>query len=123
MKIAINGDIIDTELIYEITDVRVYINTFSVYFNGEIYFNINLFNNNLKQIKINVETYYSSKEKFMDFKEINKEFAMLSMNEREDFVKNTHAFKTALIKIENFRKEIVDIWSNHQSHIPQFNLD
>ena len=91
MKIAINGDIINTKDIYKVTKIQ------KVFYDFEFRFSIELFNNHEIQVGI---LEWAVEEKEYTRQELNK----------------------AKIKLAKFRQSIIDIWSENQSEIPQFNI-
>jgi len=118
MKIAINGEIIDTENIYKITkisnlNIKEYINIIRINKSHfEIYFNIML-NNNFSDKKIIVKL----KSKQLEFKYMEDSEINTLVKELEEWQTNT------LDKISNFREKIIKAWSDNQSTIPQFNIE
>jgi hypothetical protein len=105
MKIAVNGNIIDTENIYKITKVEIdniieeSENRFAFY-KGHwitISFKIKIFNNKDIQILESLRDFNS----FINYK--NDKF-------------------NSIQKLNKFRDSIIEIWSENQSEIPQFNV-
>jgi len=111
MKISVNDEIIDTEDIYKIGKVEgnntwTYINDGHTH--SGFYFTIFLYN------KKSIEIYLDGDDVFQK-------------NENENgwwFNKSTYLEKLEKVreKIENFREEIINIWSNNQRNIPTFNI-
>lgn len=102
MKIAINGDVIDTKDIYKITKVQENENEW-----GKVFY-IQLFN----KIEIEVAIGYTK---------FDYDTMKASTQEEANAIVIEH--KSATVKkIEDFRQSIIDIWSDNQSDIPQFNL-
>lgn len=93
MKIAINGDIIDTENIYKITKIKR--NNLDINQEWCHTFEIQLFNNKI------IEIIDQFPQKYLHNK-----------------LENQNIYD----KISNFRDGIIKIWSENQSDIPQFNL-
>jgi hypothetical protein len=102
MKIAINGDIIDTKDIYKITKVQENENEW-----GKVFY-IQFFNKN----EIEVAIAYTQ----FDYNTMKA-----STQEEANSILIEHKNVTVK-KIEDFRQSIIDIWSDNQSDIPQFNL-
>ena len=92
MKIAINGDIIDTKNIYKIHEIDRNDLTGG---NWNHSFIIESFKNKYLYVRL----YFTDEE----------------LQNKEDNDKH-------FIKINEFRDSIVKIWSENQSEIPQFNL-
>lgn len=100
MKIAVNGDIIDTKDIYKISKIQE---------NDDVYgkvFYIQLFN------KIEIEV-------AITYPDYNGKTP--SSQQEADTLLAEHRQKT-IDKIEAFRQSIITVWSDNQSDIPQFNL-
>jgi hypothetical protein len=128
MKIAINGDIMDTKDFYSITKIFI--------LEDCQYFKIISFNKNEYIVKYIFNTvvwnHYDNKKskhghivylckdkkilKFFDEKETNSD------KKAESFRLNTSHYKNEIEKFKKIRQSIVNIWSNNQSKIPQFNL-
>lgn len=102
MKIAINGDVIDTKDIYKITKVQENENEW-----GKVFY-IQLFN----KIEIEVAIAYTQFD-YSTMKASTQEEANSILIEHKN---------VTIKKIEDFRQSIIDIWSDNQSDIPQFNL-
>ena len=115
MKIAINGEIIDTENIYKISKVNSEYKGGSIqYFN----FNITLFN----KITVTVSNQASI---FLDgdFRLKTGYFEVLKEKATAKDLKEHPIYVEAFNKINNLREKIIKVWSNDQSTIPQFNLE
>jgi hypothetical protein len=117
MKIAINGNIIDTKDIYKISEITKD-DIFHIHFKFTIY----LFNAKKIDCKIYSNTYfdgagYASLKETINFTEKN----IRKIGKLQDCI-NSNQYKEALKKITNFRNSIVKVWSENQSDIPQFNL-
>ena len=99
MKIAINGDVIDTKDIYKITKVQENENEW-----GKVFY-IQFFNKNEIELAIAYTQF---------------DYSTTSTQEEANSILIEH--KNVVKKIEDFRQSIIDIWSDNQSDIPQFNL-
>ena len=114
MKIAINGEIIDTKDIYKISDVNVEYNFSRPHFK----FTMQLFNN----IPIVV---HNAADIFLDgtFTLKTESFKILKEKATKQDLIEHPIYVDAFNKISNLRNEIIKIWSENQSEIPQFNLE
>jgi hypothetical protein len=112
MKISINGNIIETEDIYRISEItskdKDHISNF---------FTIYMFNNQILQVSNYSGCYIDN-----NYISINNE----NTHNTRDITKLKELFeklnKECLNKIIKTRQDIVDIWSNNQSNIPKFEL-
>lgn len=116
MKIAINGNIIDTKKIYNITPIensdRKYTNRINE--PGKKYdylgfsFNIEFLNKKSLCINCTGDNIFPRRENY----------------HWNDWYKENYENKYELLRIhiEKFRDSIIKIWSENQSDIPQFNL-
>lgn len=102
MKIAVNGEVIDTKDIYKISRIQ---ECDEVY--GKVFY-IQLFN------KIEIEV-------AITYPKFDYNGKTPSSQEEANALITEHRQKT-IDKIEAFRQSIIDIWSDNQSDIPQFNL-
>ena len=118
MKIAINGEIIDTESIYKISKVTSSYRGGSYIYYISFEFNIFLFNRKEIQVYNQVSIYLDKHSSLMTgYSEVIKH------NATKEDLENHPIYIEALSKISNLRDEIIKIWSNNQSSIPQFNLE
>lgn len=111
MKIAVNGNIIDTEHIYKITPL---------YIQKELYFMrfyIKLFNNKDIEVFKTTGIYYHSVGDTLEIKNIEK---YIKITRKEALLRSEYV--NSLKDITNFRDSIIKIWKDNQSTIPQFNL-
>lgn len=115
MKIAINGDIIDTKDIYKIRDIT----TKDV---GHLNFRfvLHLFNGKYIDIKLYSNTYFNGNA-HSSIKTKNGTINNHNTGTLKDCI-SSDEYKAALNKISKFRDQIIKIWSENQSDIPQFNL-
>lgn len=123
MKIAINGEIIDTENIYKIDKIYEYGSEYSDMFDS-LGFNIDLFNDKTIEVTVTLPIYFYGYGESISRKELgNKQDTGIIMEDAtmEDFRKMPEYIE-ALTKISNLRDEIIKIWSNNQGTIPQFNI-
>lgn len=123
MKIAINGEIIDTESIYKIDKIYEYESEYSDMFDS-LRFNIDLFNDKTIEVKVTLPIYFYGYGESISRKElVNKQDTDIIMEDAtiEDFRKMPEYIE-AHAKISNLRDEIIKIWSNNQGTIPQFNI-
>ena len=124
MKIAINGEIIDTKDIYKISKVVVgsKVGTFQ-YFS----FDITLFNKIKVVINQDIELFLdrnsSLKSCKMDLFLENGGFELLKENATNQDLIEHPIYVDALNKINNLRDGVIKIWSENQSEIPQFNIE
>ena len=104
MKIAINGSIIETETIYEITPIEC----------GDwvIVFLIKMFNTQ-QLITVKMDISFNSRD--------SKYFVWYKGGRNKNFDNYEDARQFAITRIENIRNEIIALWSNNQSTIPQIN--
>lgn len=102
MKIIVNDQIIDTENIFSISEVKE---------GATLNFEINFFNGKSMDVEVNN---YLSTDEFTSIKSI------------QNIVERNSAFeKLNADRIEKFKKtwsELVNIWSNNQTKIPRFNF-
>ncbi|MFW6225394.1 MAG: hypothetical protein ACOC3V_00380 [bacterium] len=101
MRIAINGDVIDTKHIYKIHKIRTI--EFTGWGKYDLYsckFDIESFNKKFIEVKLPY-----------DFSNVN------SQTEFNIVKKDTEK------KLSDFRDKIINIWLQNQSEIPQFNLN
>ncbi|MFW6226091.1 MAG: hypothetical protein ACOC3V_03960 [bacterium] len=102
MKIAINGDIIDTKHIYKISKLETINFAYPKNYGSHYCCSFRIQSFNRKTIVV---------ENVYDF---------TGYQNQDDFyrvVKNTEK------KLSDFRDKIINIWLQNQSEIPQFNLD
>lgn len=111
MKIAINGDIIDTCDIFKITDININYETSYICDS----FNIIFYND--KKMCFYGDKYNVDSDFLSLFGKLKDEFI-----DPIEYVKSTEEYKNSLKKITDFRDSIVKIWSENQTLIPQFNL-
>jgi hypothetical protein len=111
MKIAINGDIIDTQDIYMITEIKLERDGVN-YSNLLLVFRIKLWNN--KEVIV--------KRLFTPSSDTNRKIMLKSITKLND-LKDTTEYKDSYLIFSNFRDEIINVWSNNQPTIQQFNLD
>jgi hypothetical protein len=116
MKIAINGDIVDTEDIYKIT--KILSDT-----NGSIHHSFVIYLFNKKNITITIDTTCYNLGGFNSMIGDRR----LSLEQGDDlsleFLQQTPEYQESLGRITKFRDSLIDIWSQNQSQIPQFNLN
>jgi len=102
MKIAVNGQYIDTKNIYKISEIKEY--------EDYLYFEIESFNKELVEVKI--------KTRNMQNIELPKE----NFNEKSE--KSIYIFaEINKMRLESMRQEIVKIWAENQPNIPMINLE
>jgi len=124
MKIAINGEIIDTNDIYKIDNKVIEMYT------GQsitgLGFTITCFNNHklnsrlplpirLDLDKIIVKPIYKGGV-LKDEEIIKREATLKDLRQMPEYIEIYN-------KLEDFRKSIVEVWTNNQGNIPQFNLE
>lgn len=118
MKIAINGSLIETEHIYEITKI-----TFDNWGHLHFTFEIKLFNDKIITIKKSSNCYIGDKH---DSKNPEHRVYTTVGESRGDRtyreVIESDVYHDALEEIVNFRNKILNVWSNNQLKIPQFNI-
>lgn len=107
MKISVNRNIIETELIYLITDIISDCN------DKRHFFKIKMFNNVELEISLNIILAHNEYKKYFDG----------SFSERKDIVKESESYLIQLDKISKFREEIITLWSNNQPKIPILELN
>lgn len=112
MKIAVNGNIIDTKHIYKITEIKnalynSYAGPTDPHYLGYS-FNIDFFNKRELIITISGDDLFPRKPNYA----------------WNDWYKENYECKFQLMKekIEKLRQSIIKIWLENQSEIPQFNL-
>lgn len=115
MKIAINGDIIDTDNIYKISKIES--NDSGLICHK---FKIISYNDKVIQIVYNSKCYVSAS--YSEYIRINNIRVTNPEEMNLDYVINCSSYQETLAKISEFRQSIIDIWSNNQSKIVQFNL-
>lgn len=93
MKIAINGDIIDTKNIYKIHNIS---------------------ENHYKDNK----TWFH----YFEIESFKNKFIRIDLDFNESDLHNLSKQRLLIKKISDFRDSIIKIWSENQSDIPQFNL-
>ena len=112
MKIAINGDIIYTDNIYKISEIESD--------RGDhISHKFTIVSYNQKYIEINYSTNCYLARNYViinDIVVVNPEEMNLN------HIINSLPYQETLSKITKFRQSIIDVWSNNQSIIPEFNL-
>lgn len=108
MKIAINGNIIDTKNIYKITKLEEKSINASKNLTDHFKFSIKSFNNQEIDIWINGDSLFERKPNY----------------QWNDWYLEDYEFKFVLLKqkANEFRDSIIKVWSENQSEIPQFNL-
>lgn len=116
MKIAINGEIIDTEYIYKFGNIKT--NTKS---HLDHTFHIQLMNHEYMYFTESSGCYISNKYTSITRLDYSKDDMFNGERNLID-LQNSKEYISSLLKITKFRQSIIDIWSNNQSTIPQFNL-
>ena len=124
MKIAINGEIIDTENIYKIDNkvIEMY-NGLSI---TNLGFTITYFNNHQLKIKLSLPIHMDSDKTIVKPIYEGDVLETVEIIKREATLKDFRQMSEYIEiynKVEGFRKSIVEIWANNQSTIPQFNLE
>jgi hypothetical protein len=116
MKIAVNGNIIDTKKIYNITPIEKSDNTYT---------------NRIKETGNQYDYLgYSFEIKFLNKKSLtincigDNLFPRKENYQWNDWYKEDYEKKYELLRlyINEFRNSIIKIWLENQSNIPQFNL-
>ena len=103
MKIAVNGQYIDTKNIYKISEIKEY--------EDYLYFEIESFNKELVEVKIktrNMQNIELPKENFNYEKSEKSIYIFAEINK---------------MRLESMRQEIVKIWAENQPNIPMINLE
>lgn len=122
MKIAVEGQIIDTDNIYSISD-KVLEN------NNNYYFNIVSFNDNELEVSIKQLEKNESSEKFETLRVSYLQIKETDMSETEKkriWEEVSEVYKQIPIenknKLEKMRQDIVNLWSDNQAKIPTFDI-
>lgn len=119
MKIAINGQIVDTDTIFSVSE-KIYENQ------NEYCFDVNFFDEKSITVSIYKRNMSGNKAHNMYMfvhEKINKPFLELSEKEQNIRVFLWNAIPTEnKNKIEKMRQDIVKIWSENQSKIPTFDI-
>lgn len=112
MVIGINGDLIDVSKIYQISEIEYNlgnIDQFAPIVDIEFKFRFEIL-------------FLNGIQKYYDFKRIvNLKIEELEVLNYE--YTNLKEFKIYHDEISQFRKAIIDVWSQNQSTIPQFNME
>lgn len=115
MKIAINGEIIDTKDIYKIGEIYED-------YDNILVFKVYLFNNHTIEVSLILPIDYHNYSGIISRKETPYNGIIMSDATMDDFRKMPEYIE-AHTRISNLRNEIIKIWSENQSEIPQFNLE
>lgn len=116
MKIAVQGQIIDTDTIYSISE-EVYEN------NNNYFFDIICFNDHA--IEVSIHTKDRTNNKAHNELTLLRQTAGTNATDEQMVMYNTLLKKIPIEnknKIEKMRQDIVNIWSNNQSVIPTFDI-
>lgn len=109
MIIAINGDLINTNKIYKINEIK---SDILFHHKSKLYFRILMLNN--ITLKYEIEGDFTMYSKLINYKNAEK---------YQNKILDSTEYKSALNKITRFRDKIVKVWSKNQSKIPQINID
>ena len=119
MKIAINGEIVDTCDFYKIGNIEK-----DIQYNISFKFVIYHMNNKTTIVSLNSQTSFVNngveKYAFITRKELPY-VPRIENGTIEDCI-NSEIYQENLKKITDFRESIIKIWSENQTTIPQFNL-
>jgi len=119
MKVAIDGNTIDTKYIYRIGDIKKIIGNYKKSLGVRGYFKDRQLGDDQATIGFTVYL-YDNRE--IDCFHTIKLIGFISQHTREEIVelatKDIRDFENRIIKIKS---DLVKIWSDNQSEIPQFN--
>ena len=114
MKIAINGTIIDTKDIYQITSIEE-----QSMDPGLLNFRILFFNNKDLYISLDSNLFLENSR----LRSYNNYRVIIKNNASLQDLRNHPDYIQCKSKLNEFRDRIVKVWSENQSPIPQFNLE
>jgi len=121
MLISLEGNIIDTEDIYGISEIQSKEESF---FNHS--FTINFFNKKKMKVTHDIPIYISSNINcaFVEIKGIIQEdYKILTRDAAIEKIRNSEIYKQSLVEINNLKNQIVDYWNKYKLDIPMLELD
>lgn len=121
MLISLEGNIINTEDIYGISEITTKEESF---FNHS--FTINFFNRKKMNVTHDIPIYISSNinSAFVEIKGIMQEdYKILTRDAAIEKIRNSEIYKQSLVEINNLKNQIVDYWNKYKLDIPMLELD